>query len=462
MRSHSRRGRRLAAPLLILLVLGALWPRTRVPPVSSYDQRFYLGIAYDLLHLHRFTDGFAYAGGGPDSPRPAGMRFTPLYPALLAAAALADPRLARSMACTVATAGRDPGCPRDAPLIRLLQVLMLAGFYWLVWLGIEASSGSTGAAWAGLLLALLTAPGLLGFAATLMTEILSLLLSAGACCLAARTLARDPRRAGGWFACALLLGLATLTRPVFLVLVWGGLGVAILALVRWRRAALAPAAAFAGGSALTLLPWILRNALVLNRAALSFGYASHTLIQRLAFDTMTRREYALSFVCWLPDGSGLGRLLAGRGACDRFGWDEHADSFYAIGTGPLLRQSLAASGGWAHHMSYIVHHYLLAHPLRYLAVSLPLALRGLYVDHYWGLLLAPCSLVLLLGALRQRRWRVVALSLPAWLLLLVNAFVAVNQPRYNMLLILPFSLAGGLLLAPVPRHLGRLLQKHVA
>ena len=111
-----------------------------------------------------------------------------------------------------------------------------------------------------------------------------------------------------------------------------------------------------------------------------------------------------------------------------------------------MRQSLAASGGWAHHMGYIVHHYLLAHPLQHLLVSIPLALRGLYVDHYWGLVLAPVSLFAMIRAARIGDAGVLLLSAPAWFLLLFNALVAVNQPRYNLLLILPFSLAGAMLI----------------
>ena len=501
----------LPAPLralaLILAVLAVLWPRAAVTPLSSYDQRFYLGIAFDLHHLGRFTDGFAYAGGGPDTRRPPGMRFTPLYPGFLAAVARIDPGLRRGIDCVERSAGRDPACPRAAPVARAAQWLMLAGFYWLLWASIGRVSGSARAGWIGLALALVTAPLLLGSVNTLMTETMSLLLSAGACVLAAEAAAatglraeraakqgqrlclwnsaqgralriqffkmglRRPqafadraakridrqspallsRTAAWWLASGLVLGLAILSRPAFLYLLWGGLAAGALVLLRTRSARLLSGlAALAAGTGIIVLPWVLRNVLVLHRAALSFGYASHTLIQRIAFDAMTPREYGLSFVCWLPDGSGLGKLIAGAHACDRFGWDEHPDSFYSIGTGPLMRASLAASGGWANHMHYIVGHYLLAdfprQLLWHLLVSIPLALRGLCIDHYWGLLLAPVSLLEMRRAARRGDAGVLLLSLPAWFLLGFNALVAVNQPRYNLLLILPCSLAGGMLI----------------
>ena len=457
---------RLAAPALILVVLAMLWPGAPVTPLSSYDQRFYLGIAYDLRQFGRFTDGFSYAGGGPGRPgvppRPPGMRFTPLYPAFLAAASWFDPGLRRAIACVERTAGRDPACPRAAPVVRGAQFLMLGGFYWLLWGAVGRACGTARAGWIGLGFALLTAPSLLRFVNTLMTETLSLLLSAAACALALEAWQRGrtgPGAAGRggawWFGCGVVLGLGALARPALLYLLWAGLAAAAAAAVRQRSVRpLASGAACGLGVGLVVLPWVLRNALLLHRAALSFGYASHTLIQRVAFDAMTPREYGLSFVCWLPDGSGLGRLIAGRGACDRFGWDDHPNSFYAIGTGPLLRQSLAASGGWPNHLHYVVRHYLLAAPLPHLLTTIPLALRGLYVDHYWGLLLAPVSAWATLRALRRRQAAVLLLSLPAWFLLLFNAVVAVNQPRYNLLLVLPFSLAGAMLIDGILRRRG--------
>ena len=458
---------RLTAPALILAVLAILWPGAPVTPLSSYDQRFYLGIAYDLRQYGRFTDGFSYAGGGPGRPgvppRPPGMRFVPLYPAFLAAASWVDPALRRAMACVDRTAGRDPGCPRAAPVARGAQFLMLAGFYWLLWAAVGRACGSARAGWIGLGLALITAPSLLRFVDTLMTETLGLLLSAAACVLALEAWWRGGTGRGGawWLGCGVVLGLGALTRPALLCLLWAGLTAAAAVALRRRSVRpLAAGAVCALGAGLVVLPWMLRNALRLHRAALSFGYASHTLIQRVAFDAMTPREYGLSFVCWLPDGSGLGRLIGGPGTCDRFGWDEHPDSFYAIGTGPLLRQSLAASGGWPNHLQYVVRHYILAAPLPHLLTTIPLALRGLYVDHYWGLVLAPVSGWVTLRALRRGQAGVLLLSLPAWVLLLFNALAAVNQPRYNLLLVLPFSLAGAMLIehalrrrAPVPQHI---------
>ena len=75
----------IVAIIVIFAVLGALWPRAKTQPLNVFDQAFYIGIAHDLRLSGTFTNGFTYQ---PNAHRPAGetpgMRFTPLYPALVA------------------------------------------------------------------------------------------------------------------------------------------------------------------------------------------------------------------------------------------------------------------------------------------------------------------------------------------------------------------------------------------
>ncbi len=448
----------LLVVLPILVVLGGVWTRSRVQPLQAYDQPFYLGIAFDLLHHGRYTDGYRFAGGDAATLRPPGMRFTPVYPALLAAAADIDPSLRHGMDCLVAHGGRGASCTRNAPSMRWLQFLLLvATMGMLCWCG-GRCSGRPRTGILALGLALMTAPLLLSSVDYLMTEIVSLFLAVGSQALALRAV---PANQAAWrpepawlFGSGLLLGLAVLSRPAFAVLAAAVLAAGFIGLLAapGRNGARA-LAGFAAGLGCVVLPWILRNAVVLGRPALTFGYPSHTLVQRLSFDSMNRHEYGMSFVCWLPDGNGLGAMLAGRHACDRFGWDDHPDSFYAIGIGPMLARTLAQSGGWNHHMSFLLHEFLLHDPVRQLGwhalVTIPLALRGVYIDHWWGFVLAPVCAWITVGALRHRgsaARRFLLLCLPGWFMLGLNAAIAVNQVRYNLMLVLPFSVAGALAL----------------
>jgi len=49
-------------------------------------------------------------------------------------------------------------------------------------------------------------------------------------------------------------------------------------------------------------------------------------------------------------------------------------------------------------------------------------------------------------ALRRRDDALLAVTLPGWFMLGFHAAVAVNQERYNLMLVIPFSLAGGIAL----------------
>jgi hypothetical protein len=289
------------------------------------------------------------------------------------------------------------------------------------------------------------------FVDLLMTEITCLVLVTGAMATAICAL-RSRRRLVWSVVTGSQLGLAALTKPGFLYLIPA---CALGALVWGRRRSLASVIAMTVSGVLVLAPWILRNALVMGKAALTFGYDSHTLVQRIAFDTMTWREYALSFVCWLPDGNGIGRGLAGRGACDRFGWEEHANSFYVLGMRHLLYETLAASGGYAHHLRYLLQTYVLRMPLKHALVSLPLALRGAYVAHWWGFVLFIACVAWSVRAMRGQRSlyfdnvSFLVMALPAWFMLALNSAVAVNQVRYNLMLIPAYAVAGGLCLGRV-------------
>jgi len=433
------------ALVLVLVVMGWLWPREKVETLDMFDQPFYLGIAHDVVHFGRFTDGYRFGPPGGKGVLPSGMRFAPLYPGVVAAAAELDGGLRRGMDCVVDNAWTVSVCPGDARSVRWLQFFELAGFFWLVW-WMGGAVGGAAVGWVSLVLALGTAPLLLRSVNYLMTEMTCLLLVTAA--MAAGIKAVRGQRCAAWSAAAgALLGLAALTRPGFLYLIPA---CALVALFGGRRRSVKPALAIAASAALVIAPWILRNRMVMGRASLTYGYDSHTLVQRIAFDTMNWREYGMSFVCWLPDGNEIGRGIAGQRACDRFGWDEHENSFYVLGLRHMLYETLAASGGYANHLSYLLHNYIFRMPVKHVLVSIPLALRGAYVVHWWGFVLFFVCVGWTMRALRRRPLpdfdgvAFLVMALPAWFMLALNAAVAVNQVRYNLMLIPAYAVAGAL------------------
>jgi 4-amino-4-deoxy-L-arabinose transferase-like glycosyltransferase len=348
------------------------------------------------------------------------------------------------MDCVVDSDGRNPACGRGAPLPRTLQFAELGGFLWLVWWLGAAAGGTQAAAWLTLGLALMTTTVLLQSVDYLMTEMTCLLLTTAATACGVQAVTQKQRSL--WAAAAgALLALAACTRPAFYYLIFVCIAAGGAMALRARRG-LWPLAAFAGAAFATLAPWVVRNALVMGHPALSFGYAGEVLVQRIAFDTMNGREYALSYLCWLPDGPGLGRALVGPHACDRFAWDDQPTSFYVLGHVHMLAETLARAGGNEHYLAYLLHTYILRMPVWHMLVSIPLALRGAYIDHWWGFVLLPVALAATASALRHGRAAYLIIALPAWFMLALNATIAVNQTRYNLMLIPVYAVAGAMLL----------------
>ena len=438
----------LLALALILLVLIPVARRDRVQPLGGYDQEFYIGIAYDLLHHGRLTDGFSYAAPSPSGEHPPGMRFAPLYPALIAAAETLEPGFRTAADCVAEHYDTYPACPNEAHLVRTTQTAMLAAVFLMAWWLARVFAGPRGA-WIGLAIVLATAPYLMRTADYAMTEMTALFLSTAATC-AAIAATRSPRVRTWTVATGLLLGLLALTRPAFLYLFDAAILAGLVHLAwagraRWRPRALL-LALFAAGFAVPVAPWVARNAIVLDRPALSFGYASHTLVQRISYNAVTWPEYAMFYVCGLPDGTSLGQRIAGPGACDRFGLDlRPAPSTRSVPAPCSTKPSRLRAATTT------------TSPTSSAPISSPTRSGTCWSPSPWPSAApgstttgASCSpplcLVLTIVACRRRDTAFLLLATPAWFMLAFNAAIAVNQVRYNLMLVIPYAVTGAILL----------------
>ena len=97
-------------------------------------------------------------------------------------------------------------------------------------------------------------------------------------------------------------------------------------------------------------------------------------------------------------------------------------------------------------MPYLIKTYIIPHAFKHFLVTIPLALRGAYVNRYWGLILLPICLLMTWRALRRRDAQILILTMPAWINLLFVSAVSVDQPRYNLMLIIPYSISGAIML----------------
>jgi 4-amino-4-deoxy-L-arabinose transferase-like glycosyltransferase len=442
-----RRVQPVLAGLIIFAWLGACW--YKAPPaktVWTYDAPVYLSIAYDIAHFGRITNGTAWNTPTVDPARPPGMVRSPLYPIFLAAAAELDPVFDRTLSCLMQNAAA-PTCPQRAPLPRALQFLMTAAIYLMLWRIAARVTGSRRIGWLSLGVGLLAAPFLIRSVDSLMTETLTLFFTTIAT-LAAVELFKATRPLGWALLSGAMIGCAALTRPPFAYLL-PAIAIVVLPFIvrrsrRWRGAATLAAFLFAGFAVMT--PWVLRNAVVLGRPNLTSDYAQMALAQRVAYDAMSWRQYALFTLCSLPDGTGLGSLLVRPDACSKFGDDMKTGSFYQIGSTTVLQSTAIAAGGTAGQVDYILRHDVLRHPVWHALVSIPMAMRGLWIDHYWGFVLAILCIPFTVRAVRQRDAAAMAVTLPGWFMLAFYAALSANQTRFHLMLVIPFSLAGGVAL----------------
>ena len=436
----------LLAAIIVFGWLGTCWYTAPPESVWFYDAPVYLSIAYDIEHFGRITDGTGWGTPSVDPTRPPGMVRTPLYPIFLAATAELDPVFNRTLNCLVQNAA-SPTCPQRAPLPRLLQFLMTGAIYLMLWRIATLATGSQRIGWFSLGVGLIVAPTLIPSVDRLMTETLSLFFVTMATLAAVEALKR-PRPFGWALLSGAMVGLAALTRPPFAYLLPAVAIVAVPLIVRrsqrWR--CLTALGAFLFAALAVLTPWIVRNSLVLGDPALTSGYAQLALTQRVAYDEMNWRQYALFNLCSLPDGSGIGNLLVKPNACAVFGYDFKPGHFYETGSNSLLKSTALAAGGTKHQVDYIIYHYIVRNPFWHTLVSIPMAIKGLSIDHYWGLILAILCISLTFQAVRSLDMPMLAVTLPAWFMLAFYASLSPDQTRYNLMLIIPFSLAGGVMI----------------
>lgn len=456
-----RKGRASGLALALLVsavVVFGLATRGKVPSLNDFDQPFYIGPAYDLVTIGTFTDGFAYAVPQPNGERPAGTMFAPLYPALLAGFATADPRIKAGFACVVASAGKSSACGDPLKALRVLHYAMLTVFFGMLWwiagevgtLRPRALSRTKPArdddlfAWLALAAGLVAAPRLVATAAFAMTETLTLVLLTASVLAAVVAVSRGSRVALG--ASGFFLAATALTRPSYLYLfaVVAVAGVMVALMRRDRRQMLPLALLFMAAGSATLAPWAARNARLETTPAID--YRAHTLAQRLAYNTMTGREFAQSFVCVLP-GRSLGDIAFGKGACDRFDWS-NPDGYYLQGQ-VLIRESVAAAGGWDHAFRYLVVQKIVAAPVWHLLVSVPVALSGAWIANWWGVICFFAAIRLTAQAAATRWLAYLIVAVPGWFMLAFHSAVAVNQDRYNFYLVVPYAIAAAWMIETV-------------
>ena len=427
---------RTAALVAAIVVIGVQlsMQRTIVPNTDSLD---YLSIASELSQTGIFTDGRFKVHAAVTGPHGEGMFFAPLYPAFLAVLMKVDRPFYDTAVCVVENHSVAGQCPLNLALPVLIQGLLAAFSAFLVWLSAVSLTGKKSVGWLAMGLVLLVRDAYSFYAAELMTENLTFPLFSLACFLGTSGL--QHKRSSRVLFSGIVLGFLALNRPSFPFLFYAisvstlCASVFMIATRKRRITFLTPLVLFVIGYAVIVTPWVVRNGLTLHSYEISKGYGVFILQERVAFDSMTSREWAASFIFGLPDfGDSLAKRLLPPADYERLDYGA-TDGFYLTGNREKpLWQSPGEADRRLHDM---IHHYIVANLLKHMLVTLSLAWRGMWVGKYWGLVTIPVFAGVAIHALRTRWWPFLLYAFPAWYMLAFNAFLTVNVVRYNLVLL---------------------------
>jgi 4-amino-4-deoxy-L-arabinose transferase-like glycosyltransferase len=343
--------------------------------------RIYLIYAFNLAHLNTFSLNW-------DEPiEPSSYREL-LYSWLLAAGIAVDPILRRMPPQEFFT-GWNTAHERVRVLLAiqvalaLMTALLAATIVWHLTRSLLPAMAT--------LFCVGLSPGLLHYVHGYMPELLAALFMTLTSALLLHTVER--RHPLSYAAAGISFGLMTLTRAIFqyalpivaLFLVWS----------HWRErtkrsAVVRGTTLFVLGYFVVVAPWMARNYAHFGRATIS-ERSGVVLYTRAEFATMNRYEYLASFLYWTPGASGLlTRLFAPKhyarfDETNREGFLLHARFRRTIWERLHGGNTLAADVV----LKREALQRIASHPFRYLAVTLPIAWRGILVEEFLTPLVSP-------------------------------------------------------------------------
>lgn len=436
---HPRVTWRYRLLLTVLSVVVAVLLTARQPfPLPENDSLDYLSYARTLF----LTGNYAKTTAGPSADALPGRE--PFYPLFIAAAGKVFPDLGQTLSsCSPLSVVCHDGL---RPLI-FLNALLLAICAVFTALCIEVVGGGRWAMGisAGYLLLNLH---LYKDAKFVVSDFLAMALVAGVSWGLARQVRAYHLGEGG----GLGVGLSVLALTKSLFLPFGlacSLACALMGLLRWGRRgvwagvlSLIVVAALGGG-------WSARNVAYFGVA--NDERAAIALSTREVFDHMSADEHLAAFLWWTKgSGDDWAKRLFPPAVWMKHDWDE-PEGFY--NQGQVVRHASRIDHLRAEHPEWtsaqiqaalpsVVAREILAEWPSYLATMPALIYRGLWVDDYLPVgLTALC--VMLVVALRRRRWDMLAAISPGLWSALVYPAISLNTPRYQMTALVMLAMAAG-------------------
>ena len=272
------------------------------------------------------------------------------------------------------------------------------------------------------------------------------------------------RRTGRWSLFAAALAALTLTKAAFLPYsILLGTCATITLFVRRTDIKISPRVlgTIMFVYALVVGGWLMRNFVASGELRITDNRAGIVLSTREVLDHMTPTQYAASFVYWTRGpGPGLARRLFAPEVIAPFGLDT-PDGFFELGQGGYNQRVealiKAESTGFFDASAKIDHEVLrsiLAHPLAYVATTLPVLYRGIWIDEF-ALVGIPALIFASWYAWRRREiLRFVLMSVGIYNELF-HALISLNIPRYQITAMPSVAVAAAITFALLARRFSR-------
>jgi len=421
------------------------------PHPPEFDALFYINYGLSLADYGVLGD----YGRGTQEPVP-GFGSAPAYPAFLALLFETNQGFRDGFACFMQSQ-KTQGLSCELNFLPLLvaQTLLMGVFLASVWATAWLLFGQRWLAWLAMILALASGEPQ-HYSKLFLTEALVLPLF-GLFSVFLLLAYRRPSSMLWPVLCGLSLGALALTRPTFAYLFWFAViaGSVLQLLCHHRRRRVMAVAALALAYAAVTVPWLARNYVTFDQAALTGGYGESVLCQRLAYNRMGWDEWGVAFVYFFPRrGEAFAKALFPEPLYEKLGVGEKA--YVWEGIRELCPETRAAAGGPDRHLGYLIKTEVLGQPVWHALVSMPLMVRGMFIGNpvIWSVAGWLAAIWFLVVCLRQRRWDFpILMALPLFNLVF-NAAVSVSIARYNIILIPVLSCAmayaGASLLSAIP------------
>ena len=396
------------------------------------DQFRYINYAVSMS-VHG-TFGLMETGQISEAPAP-GNANAPLYPMMIAGIMFLDSNFSETLKCILPQRS-EKGCDVDFTSFFAVQLALSIFSIFLIYLISLRFSGNKNVAYISALLAACSSV-FSDYTYQFMTE--TLVLPGFFLLLLFCLLFYQEKKLKWLIFVSLALAFLTLVRPSYLYLFFGFVLFFVgLAIVKRSKFQLLHLSVFVFAFVIGVMPWAIRNKIQFDTFALTTGgYAEAILIQRTNYNQMSWPEIGVAMIYWLPGfGDSLSEKIFPEHLYKRLGWDK--GSYYKIGYRDPLEELTEQLGERDQVLSHLIKEEVLT--LKHVAVSVPLAVRGTLMVKYASILGFITFILLSIQTVRRGNYALIVLALPLFFMVAFHAGLSVSIARYNLPLIVLYTL----------------------